>query len=430
MAKEKYLLIGILLLGLVLRLINLGQSFWLDEASQAQMSALSISQIWFERQGDFHPPLFYFLSHYWMQVNQSEIWLRLLPVSFGIISVGLIYFINRKIGLIAAFFLAINPYHIYYSQEFRSYSLLTMLGLLSMLLMQRKKYIWMAVVNALILYTHYSGIFLILTQMLIDPKTTFYFLLSIILYVPWIPRFFEQLQMGVNIDTVLPGWRNVLSLSPIKAVPEILFKFMAGRINLFPRWLYAIYIIFVLGTFSLTFFINRIERKVLWMWLGIPVLLSLVVSFWIPQTQTFRLIYILPAMIMILAGAAQKFPKLMVTLIVYISIVGNVLYFTRDRLQREQWRQAIGFLQTQHQPVVVNFMDKFAPFYWYAPNLQVVTSNKVTSDMKTFWYMQYLTGLTDPSHEFQRKLEIENWKLVDTKNFQGVGLIYKYESRN
>ena len=154
------------------------------------MSALSISQIWFERQGDFHPPLFYFLSHYWMQVNQSEIWLRLLPVSFGIISVGLIYFINRKIGLIAAFFLAINPYHIYYSQEFRSYSLLTMLGLLSMLLMQRKKYIWMAVVNALILYTHYSRIFLILTQMLINPKTTFYFLLSIILYVPWIPRFF------------------------------------------------------------------------------------------------------------------------------------------------------------------------------------------------------------------------------------------------
>ena len=45
-----------------------------------------------------------------------------------------------------------------------------------MLLMQRKKYIWMAVVNALILYT-YKNI-LILTQMLIDPRllSTFYFL--------------------------------------------------------------------------------------------------------------------------------------------------------------------------------------------------------------------------------------------------------------
>ena len=61
MAKEKYLLIGILLLGLVLRLINLGQSFWLDEASQAQMSALSISQIWFERREIFTLPCFIFI---------------------------------------------------------------------------------------------------------------------------------------------------------------------------------------------------------------------------------------------------------------------------------------------------------------------------------------------------------------------------------
>ena len=133
---------------------------------------------------------------------------------------------------------------------------------------------------------------------------------------------------------------------------------------------------------------------------------------------------------MILAGAAVRFPKTFVTLVVYISIVGNVLYFTRPRLQREQWQQAISFLKTQDSVVVVNFFDKFAPFYWYAPQLPVVTSDKVTSDMKEFWYMEYLTGLTDPAREFQKKLEIRNWKLVDTKNFEGVGLIYKYESRN
>ena len=98
--------------------------------------------------------------------------------------------------------------------------------------------------------------------------------------------------------------------------------------------------------------------------------------------------------------------------------------------KEKQWRQAIGFLQIQHQPVVVNFMDKFAPFYWYAPNLQVVTSNKVTSDMKTFWYMEYLTGLTDPEHKTQKEFESRKWKAVETRNFEGVGLIYKYESRN
>ncbi len=420
----------ILVLALSLRLVNLSQSFWLDEASQAMMSQKTISNIWYQRSGDFHPPLFYVLAHYWMQINRSEAFLRLLPMSFGVISVGLIYFLNKKIGLMAALFLAINPYHIYYSQEFRSYSLLMMLGLLSMLLMQRKKYVWMAIVNSLLLYTHYSAIFLILAQIFINPSTISYLLITIILYIPWIPQFVSQLHAGVNIDALLPGWRNVLSLTPIKAMPEILFKFMAGRVNLFPRWLYAIYIIFVLTTFGISVLVNQIERKLLWLWLGLPIGISLVVSFWLPQTQSFRLIYALPALILILAGATLRFPKLIITLIVYISIVGNVLYFTRGRLQREEWRQAIGFLQTQHQPIVVNFMDKFAPFYWYAPQLQVVTSDRVTSDMKTFWYMEYLTGLTDPSKTMPKKLEDGGWKITETKNFEGVGLIYKYESRN
>ena len=86
---------------------------------------------------------------------------------------------------------------------------------------------------------------------------------------------------------------------------------------------------------------------------------------------------------MILAGAAVRFPKTFVTLVVYISIVGNVLYFTRPRLQREQWRQAIDFLRQQNITVVVKFFDKFAPFYWYDPNLNVVT--KIPFGEKSFF---------------------------------------------
>ncbi|MBI5358399.1 glycosyltransferase family 39 protein, partial [Candidatus Amesbacteria bacterium] len=331
MGKEKiFLVLIIILLGFGLRLVNLNQSLWLDETAQAVMSSKSVGEIWLERQADFHPPLFYVMAHYWMQIGHSEIWLRLLPVIFGVISVGLIYLLagKDKFGLFSAFFLAINPYHIYYSQEFRSYSMLAMLGLLSMLFLKQKKYIWMAITNSLILYTHYSGIFLILAQFIIAPSSIFYFLLSIILYIPWIPRFAEQLQSGVNIDSYLPGWRNVLTLSPIKAIPEIIFKFMAGRINLMPKWVYAIYILFVFGVTGAGIVLNRFERKLLWIWLGIPILASFILSFWIPQTQPFRLLFSLPALVMILAGAATRFPKTFITLVVYISIVGNVLYFT------------------------------------------------------------------------------------------------------
>ena len=136
MGKEKFFLILILILGSGLRLIKLDQSFWLDEASQAQLSSMSLSQIWSNRPGDFHPPLFYFLAHYWLQLGRSETWLRLLPISFGILNIAVIYYlayaINPKLGLTAAFLLAINPFHVYYSQEFRMYSLLALLGTLSM----------------------------------------------------------------------------------------------------------------------------------------------------------------------------------------------------------------------------------------------------------------------------------------------------------
>jgi hypothetical protein len=56
MAKKSLILI--LSLALMLRLINLGQSLWLDEAAQAEMSTKSVSYIWDGRGGDFHPPLY------------------------------------------------------------------------------------------------------------------------------------------------------------------------------------------------------------------------------------------------------------------------------------------------------------------------------------------------------------------------------------
>src|SRR3989344_7873468 len=119
--RKSFPLLLVILLGLVLRLIKIDQSFWLDEASQAQLSLLPLSQIWFGRVGDFHPPLFYFLSHFWLQLGRSEVWLRLLPVSFGVATIYVLHLFGQKLklGILPAFLLSIAPFHIYYSQEFR-----------------------------------------------------------------------------------------------------------------------------------------------------------------------------------------------------------------------------------------------------------------------------------------------------------------------
>ncbi len=439
---HKIKIILILILALVLRLVNLNQSFWLDEASQAQLSSMTVSQIWFDRSADFHPPLFYLLAHVWLYFGRWEIWLRTLPVLFGVANVGIIYlFFKDKTALIAAFLLAINPFHIYYSQEFRAYSLLALLGTLSMYFLLKKKYLGVAVVNALMLYTHYSATLLIVTQFFIDPQALRYSIISLVLYLPWIPQFLYQLQSGVNIDAYLPGWRQILSVSPLKSLPLFLFKFAAGRINLSSKYLYLLYIIFVLASSSAAVWVARAHRSFLYKWFLIPLGLSLLVSFAIPQTQPFRLIFILPALILFFAQAVQRYPKTFFTIFVYISVFGNLLYFTRPRLQREQWRQAIEFINARPAPAIVAFSGKFSPLLWYPTKFQVIPAvssypAKTQQVGKTLaestlpakvYYFEYLSDLSDPQRTVRLTLENLGFHLTATYNFSGVGFIFEYQ---
>ncbi len=437
MGKEKFFLILILILGSGLRLIKLDQSFWLDEASQAQLSSMSLSQIWSNRPGDFHPPLFYFLAHYWLQLGRSETWLRLLPISFGILNIAVIYYlayaINPKLGLTAAFLLAINPFHVYYSQEFRMYSLLALLGTLSMSAFYKKHWS-LFLINTIMLYTHYAAVFLIFSQLayslIFDRKllklSIINCALSIALYTPWLPQFQHQLQSGANIDTYLPGWRSILTLSPLKSLPLILFKFVAGRIDLIPRYIYAVYIAFVLLVTAAGLLLARGKRRLLYTWLFAPIIGSIILSFFIPQTQPFRLIFTLPALIILLAETTRRFLKIFFTLLIYIAIVGNYTYFTRPRLQREQWRQALEFIRTRPATMVVKFPGPFAPMTWYAPDLPVITASSLRADLSDFYLFQYLTGLTDPQYKIDARIQADGYAMQKRYNFEGVGFIDYY----
>ncbi len=464
--KEKLLLAVILILGLGLRLWGINQSFWLDEASQAQLSSLSVSQIWSQRGADFHPPLFYLLAHYWLGIGRSEVWLRLLPISFGLLAVWLMYQLTPQVigekkvklwswevnsGQISAFLLAINPFHIYYSQEFRMYSLLALLGLWCMyLFVKSSKWLWLSL--TLLLYTHYAGALLFPTMLIyiifFESKKLKYlilhFAISFLLYLPWLPQFVAQLHSGVNIDVYLPGWRSLLAVGPIKAIPLIIFKLVAGRIDFVSRAVYVVYLSYTLALVGLSIALARTKRILLLLWLFIPQVLAILVSFVIPITQPFRLIFVLPALILILTQGVLRLPRLMLLFIIYISVTGVVMYATRPRLQREQWRQASSYLLTQASPsstVVVKFSDRFAPLGWYAPNLQVIgavpsypaKSSEVTAILAErlkgkdiVYVLDYLAGLSDPYSVVDKSVTDLGYRLVDTTNFEGVGFIHRY----
>ncbi|PJC28152.1 hypothetical protein CO054_01755, partial [Candidatus Shapirobacteria bacterium CG_4_9_14_0_2_um_filter_39_11] len=57
----------IIFVALILRLVNLNQSLWLDEAVQAITARQNFSYIFQDIAGDFHPPLYHFLMHFWVR---------------------------------------------------------------------------------------------------------------------------------------------------------------------------------------------------------------------------------------------------------------------------------------------------------------------------------------------------------------------------
>ena len=114
--EEKYKgnlkFILVVIIALLLRLVNLNQSFWLDEAAQVIESSRPFLQQ-FDLAADFHPPLYHILLHFWLLGGKSEIWVRLLSVGFGIGTIIILFWIgkllvDKKAAFIAALFLAIS----------------------------------------------------------------------------------------------------------------------------------------------------------------------------------------------------------------------------------------------------------------------------------------------------------------------------------
>jgi len=79
---------------------------------------------------------------FWSSLFKGEFMLRLSSVIFGVVCIILIYkigklFFDKETGLIAAFILSISPFHIYYSQEFRVYTLISLVTLISVYFLRR-----------------------------------------------------------------------------------------------------------------------------------------------------------------------------------------------------------------------------------------------------------------------------------------------------
>lgn len=209
-----YLIFGIILFAAVIRIYHLDyQSLWLDELYSiipADPQKLLSSII--ETSKHDQPPFFYLYLHYVFTLfGYNEYVGRLACTFVGMLGIVAIYFLGnechgKSVGLFASFLTAVSFFHVYYSQELRFYTMTFLLSALSYLFFIRAfkndripDFIFYSVSTVLLLYTHFYGIIIFVSQAIIflillryrrDSRFIVYSVLSGIVialaFIPWL----------------------------------------------------------------------------------------------------------------------------------------------------------------------------------------------------------------------------------------------------
>ena len=457
-------IIFILIFGFILRLININQSLWLDETVQAITSKGSFLGLFTELQGDFHPPLYHLLMWGWAHLfGNGELVMRLPSVLFGTATIFIVYLIAKKLfaakskwPLIAALFLATAPFHVYYSQEARPYALVTFLTALSMYFFLKEKWLGYIVSSVLALYSSYFVLFIILAQglvILIRKKYSkfLYLLISLLLFLPWLPMFLTQIEVGRGATKILPEWGRLVNLSFLKALPLTFIKFSIGRITIFNKTFYAFVSAFLLIVYGLIllkgflkgrkFFIDHL-RWVILLWFLIPIVIAWLLSFFIPNYQPFRLLLVLPAFYLLLAlgisGISSiKIRTMAITFILLVNLISLGVYFTNPFFHREDWRGAVNFIEKESGEKTIALLPSYTshfPYTYYSQGkvklIGVSQEIKPVSekDLKelnlsgstTIYYLYYLADLFDPQNLIPNWLESEKFVKIGEISFNQI----------
>jgi len=139
-----WLLVLITLVAALLRLHGIAsKSLWLDEGISVEIARLPWRQFFYVlRHREINMSLYYVLLHFWLALGSTEGFIRGLSVLFSVATVPALYALGARLfgrvaGLLAAWLLAINAYHIRYAQEARSYALVVFIATLATWLLVR-----------------------------------------------------------------------------------------------------------------------------------------------------------------------------------------------------------------------------------------------------------------------------------------------------
>ena len=399
----------VIVIALFLRLISLNQSLWLDEAISVNVvKNYSYTDILTKfSPSDFHPPLFYFTLKSWTYFfGFSEISLRLPSIIFSLIT---IYLVFHFFGFWPSLLLAFNPLYLYYSQEVRMYSLVTLLVFCAFLAFKSEKLLIYYLFTFLSLSTFYGSIFFFATISLywLYKKNYKNFILyslapafSLLILSPLL---WQQYQASKILLTSVQNWSSVLGPANFKNLFLILIKFTIGRISFYPKWLYYLIAILVAIPLWLTLLIHSFNQRKTAFIFWLSFFIGFIFSLFTPMFQYFRFLYLIPFLCLILKKNYFY---------TFIFLFFSFIYLLNSNFHREDW-QSLSRSLVNPVYVIESVAD---PIKYYRPDLKINDLKSIIatqSEITVIPYASEIHGL-----DYRQNLLSQNYQLVKETSFR------------
>src|SRR5690606_15478704 len=148
-----------------------------------------------------------------------------------------------------------------------------------------------------------------------------------------LPLFAQQFNNAMGVRESGSMWWNILGSFSIKNILLVPIKFIIGRISFESNFIYGLYAGLALLMFGIALFHTKkkwSKNIALYLWLIIPLLMSITLALYIPVLYYFRLLYLLPALYILIAIGITKIGKKhyasLITAILAINIVSTGIY--------------------------------------------------------------------------------------------------------
>jgi hypothetical protein len=398
----------ILIVSLILRLISLNQSLWLDEAISANVAKnYSYQNIITQfSTHDFHPPLFYLTLKSWTSIfGFSEIGLRSMSVFFALLTIVLMYL---HFGFWPSLLLSLNPLFLYYSGEARMYSMVTFFVFFAFLAFRKNKPIIYYIFTFLSLFTFYGSIFFFASVSLYFllkkdfKKFIIYSLAPTIALLFLSPLLIIQYQNSQEMLKTVLNWSSVLGPANLKNLLLIPIKFTLGRISFYPKiFYYFISFVLVVPLWIIIFFKSIKLTKVSFVFWS-TLVIGFVFSLFTPMFQYFRFLYLVPFMCLILRK--NYFYSL-------IFFIFSSIYLFIPQFHREDWKSLASSLPNTIY-MIVSASD---PVKYYNSNI-IIKDLSIAPIENTITVVPYISEIHGLN--YQNNLSELGYSKTSTQSFR------------